>query len=48
MTSFLVELTKHVETAFEKADKENSKITDEILKMEGMSGRKRDIYIIIF
>ena len=39
MTSF-IELQQHIETAFENADKGESKITDGLLKMEGMSGKK--------
>jgi hypothetical protein len=38
MSSFS-ELKDHVETAFEKAERGESKITDAILNMEGMSGR---------
>ena len=34
------ELKSHVELAFEKAEKEQSKITEDILNMEGMSGRR--------
>jgi hypothetical protein len=34
------DLQQHIEAAFEKSEKGESKITDEILKMEGMSGRK--------
>jgi hypothetical protein len=34
------ELKQHVETAFEKAENNESKITDGILNMEGMSGKK--------
>ncbi len=34
------ELKQHVDLAFENAEKGNSKITDEILNMEGMSGIK--------
>jgi len=38
-------LQEHVEHSFDKAEAEVSKITDEILKMEGMSGRKtRHLY----
>jgi len=33
-------LKQHIETAFEKADIYESKITDHILNMEGMSGKK--------
>ncbi len=41
----LSELKQHVETAFEKAVKGESKLTDKILKMEGMSGKKtRHLY----
>jgi hypothetical protein len=36
----LPEMQRHIENAFEKAEKSESKITDEILKMEGMSGKK--------
>lgn len=39
MSSFS-ELKYHVEIAFEKADKYTSKITDGILNMDGMSGKK--------
>jgi hypothetical protein len=39
MTSFL-ELKQHIETAFEKAEKGESKITDGIINMEGMTGKK--------
>lgn len=39
MSSFL-ELKQHVELAFENAEKGESKITDGILNMEGMSGKK--------
>lgn len=39
MSSFL-ELKQHVETSFENAEKGKSKITNEILNMEGMSGKK--------
>jgi hypothetical protein len=39
MNTFL-ELKQHVINAFEKADRNESKITDEILNMEGMSGKK--------
>jgi len=34
------ELKQHVESAFEKAEKNQSKITTRLLYMEGMSGRK--------
>lgn len=36
----LIELKQHIENAFEKAEKGESKITNEILNMEGMSGIK--------
>jgi hypothetical protein len=39
MTLF-TQLKEHVETAFEKADQYQSKITDELLNMDGMSGKK--------
>jgi len=39
MPSFL-ELKQHIETAFKNADKGKSKITNGILNMEGMSGKK--------
>jgi hypothetical protein len=39
MSSFL-ELKQHIEIAFENAEKDESKITDGILNMEGMSGKK--------
>lgn len=39
ISSFL-ELKQHVEIAFENAEKDESKITDGILNMEGMSGKK--------
>ena len=39
MTSFS-ELQQHIEIAFENAEKGESKITDGLLKMEGMSGKK--------
>lgn len=39
MSSFLT-LKKHVETAFKNAEKGKSKITDALLNMEGMSGKK--------
>jgi hypothetical protein len=35
-----LELKKHIEDAFENAEKGNSKITEGILKMEGYSGKK--------
>jgi len=38
--SLFLELEQHVELAFENAEKGKSKITDEILNMEGMSGKK--------
>jgi hypothetical protein len=38
--SLLLELKKHIETAFSKAEKDESKVTDGILIMEGMSGKK--------
>ena len=40
----------HINESFEKADNYNSKCTNEILKMEGMSGKKTRQYtfIIIF
>ena len=34
------ELKQHVENAFEKAERGESKITDKILSMEGMTGKK--------
>jgi hypothetical protein len=39
MSSFS-ELIEHVEKAFEKAEKGESKVTDEILNMDGMTGKK--------
>jgi hypothetical protein len=36
----LTELKQHVETAFEKAEKEESKITTDILNMDGMTGKR--------
>jgi hypothetical protein len=39
MSSFL-DLKQHVELAFEQAEKGESKVTDGILKMDGMSGKK--------
>ena len=39
MTSFS-ELQQHIEIAFENAENSSSKITDGLLKMEGMSGKK--------
>jgi hypothetical protein len=38
--SLFLELKQHVETAFEKAEKGESKITEQIIYMEGMSGKK--------
>jgi hypothetical protein len=38
--SLFSELKQHIETAFEKAEKGESKITDGILQMGGMSGKK--------
>lgn len=38
--SSVTELTHHIDTAFEKAEKGESKITPWILNMEGMSGKK--------
>jgi len=40
MTSLFLELKQHVKTAFEKAEKNESKITDEILNIHGMTGKK--------
>jgi len=39
MSSFL-DLKQHVETSFENAENNKSKITDALLNMEGMSGKK--------
>jgi hypothetical protein len=44
MTSFL-ELKQHIETAFEKAEKGESKITDWIINMEGMTGKKNKTFL---
>jgi hypothetical protein len=38
--SSVSELIKHIETAFEKAERDESKITEGILKIDGMSGKK--------
>ena len=38
--SLFSDLRQHIEAAFERAEKGDSKITDRILNMEGMSGRK--------
>lgn len=38
--SLFSELKQHVETAFEKAERNESKVTNRILDMEGMSGKK--------
>ena len=38
--SLFLELKQHIETAFENAEKGKSKITDRILNMEGMTGKK--------
>ena len=38
--SIFVNFKQRIETAFEKAEKSESKITDEILNMEGMTGKK--------
>ena len=37
-----------IETAFENAENYNSKITDDIIQMEGMSGTKTRHFIIIY
>ena len=41
-------LIKHVEDCLSLADEYKSKVTPEILNMDGMSGKKKDIFIIIF
>jgi superfamily I DNA and RNA helicase len=37
-----------LETAFQNAEKNISKITNDIINMDGMSGTKQDIFIIIY
>jgi hypothetical protein len=38
----------HVEDAFKNAENNISNITEEIIKMQGMSGKKLDIFTIIY
>jgi hypothetical protein len=42
------QLIKHVENCLNKTDNYNSKITPDIYKIGGMSGKKQDIFIIIY